>query len=256
MSLENVQIKMEYCIHRLPTPKWEIVTDTIAFTDITYVVGGNATYNINDQDYLVSEGDLLCIPVGSIRKAYCDNNDPVESYALNIDIINPDGTDIMSRVPIVSHIGMSGSLRDKFKSICNEWILKDAGYELKMLSDEYYILHYIWTHLQRDGNKSFSDQRIVKAADYINEHYGEDISANVLAEMFQLHPYYFGKLFKQNYGIGFNQYLTLIRINAAEILLKSGEYNVTEVASLCGFNDIYYFSKVFKKIRGYSPSKC
>ena len=144
----------------------------------------------------------------------------------------------------------------KFKAICNEWILKDAGYELKMLSDEYYILHYIWTHLQRDGNKSFSDQRIVKAADYINEHYGEDISANVLAEMFQLHPYYFGKLFKQNYGIGFNQYLTLIRINAAEILLKSGEYNVTEVASLCGFNDIYYFSKVFKKIRGYSPSKC
>jgi AraC-like DNA-binding protein len=66
---------------------------------------------------------------------------------------------------------------------------------------------------------------------------------------------YFGNLFKQQVGMSFRQYLTSIRLNQAENLLLSGEYRVGEVADLCGFSDAFYFSKVYRKEKGISPSK-
>ncbi|WP_345945627.1 helix-turn-helix domain-containing protein [Paenibacillus sp. S25] len=48
--------------------------------------------------------------------------------------------------------------------------------------------------------------------------------------------------------------LNRIRINIAEMMLSSGDFNVSETAERCGFHDISYFSNLFKTMRGYSPS--
>ena len=51
------------------------------------------------------------------------------------------------------------------------------------------------------------------------------------------------------------EYLNQIRINNAENMIASGEFRVYEAATKCGFDDIFYFSRVFKSIKGYAPSK-
>lgn len=65
---------------------------------------------------------------------------------------------------------------------------------------------------------------------------------------------YFKKLFIDKNGVPPSKYVTFLRINRACELLISNLLKVDEIASMCGFNDVYYFSKLFKKIKGVSPT--
>jgi YesN/AraC family two-component response regulator len=69
-----------------------------------------------------------------------------------------------------------------------------------------------------------------------------------------LNPVYFGAYFKKKTGYTVNQYINNVRVNIAKKILLSGEYTVGEVANRCGFQDMFYFSKVFKQIEGVPPS--
>jgi YesN/AraC family two-component response regulator len=75
-----------------------------------------------------------------------------------------------------------------------------------------------------------------------------------VAEILNLNPVYTGSYFKKRTGYSIKQYINHVRINQAKNLLASGDYTVTEVAQMCGYHDIFYFSKVFKQIEGVSPS--
>lgn len=88
----------------------------------------------------------------------------------------------------------------------------------------------------------------------MSNHYKEPLTVQRMASMFNLSDMYFGNLFKQETGMSFRNFLTLIRINRAEEMLYSGEYKIHEIADACGFTDVFYFSRVFKKHRGLSPS--
>ena len=80
-------------------------------------------------------------------------------------------------------------------------------------------------------------------------------SATELAKRSGFSPSYFRALFKEANGLSPLQYQNQIKINRAKELLLSGEYNVTETAESLGFNNIYYFSRLFKKLTGIPPSE-
>lgn len=107
------------------------------------------------------------------------------------------------------------------------------------------------TDEQNNSNKVF--QNIV---DYIDYHYREsDISLNRLANIFSYTEKYLSSLFKKNMQIGFVSYLNNLRIQYACELIKKGNMNMSEISLKCGYNDYSYFSKVFKKITGHSPTE-
>ena len=64
----------------------------------------------------------------------------------------------------------------------------------------------------------------------------------------------FNDLFKQQYGITPNDYLTELKIDAAKSLLVDNGLSVKSIAELCGFEDIYYFCKIFKRHTGLTPT--
>ena len=69
-----------------------------------------------------------------------------------------------------------------------------------------------------------------------------------------LHPTYFSKLFKEEMGISFTDYLSKVRVEAAKLLMRS-DYSLAEISQMVGFNDQSYFTKVFKKHTGESPHR-
>ena len=92
--------------------------------------------------------------------------------------------------------------------------------------------------------------------DYIDNNYKDyDISLKKVASMFSYTDKYFSYLFKKKMNIGFNSYITNLRLKYAYELLETKKYNVSEIASMCGFGDSLYFSKVFKKHSGYTPNE-
>lgn len=95
--------------------------------------------------------------------------------------------------------------------------------------------------------------RIVKR--YIAEHYQEEISLTSAAQRVHISPVYLSRLFKKEEGINFLDYLNQYRIDIAKGLLCDVRFNVIEVAEQSGFKNTRYFSKIFKKLVGITPSE-
>jgi two-component system response regulator YesN len=104
------------------------------------------------------------------------------------------------------------------------------------------------------GNRK--DKRLVKVIkDYINEHYYEPITLNMIAENIYLSPSYISDLFKKQTGENITDYLAKVRIEKAKILLKDLQIKSYEIGEMVGYKDPAYFSKVFKKVVGVSPNE-
>jgi two-component system response regulator YesN len=83
----------------------------------------------------------------------------------------------------------------------------------------------------------------------------EDISLEIVAQKYFFNSSYFSKLFKSYTGLGFSEYLLMVRIQSAKKILKATEYSMADVACRVGFKDPTYFNRVFKKEVGISPLK-
>lgn len=96
---------------------------------------------------------------------------------------------------------------------------------------------------------------IAKAKNYINTHYRTDLSLDDVSREVDISPYYFSKLFKEETGVNFIDYLTGIRMREAKKLLLDGSHNMKEICSEIGYQDPNYFSRIFKKNVGVTPTE-
>lgn len=92
------------------------------------------------------------------------------------------------------------------------------------------------------------------AAQYIKEHFSSPISLEEVAEAVNVSSTYLCKLFKNELGIGFNEFLTQIRLEESEKLLATTNLPIREIAARIGYTDEKYYSKLFKKVTGIKPT--
>jgi len=98
-------------------------------------------------------------------------------------------------------------------------------------------------------------QAVQKAADYIVKNSDRKITIDEVAQYVYLSPCYLSRIFKQNLGCTLMEYLTQVRVEKAKAMLRDPKYNITQVAEESGFEDPGYFTRVFKKIEGITPSR-
>ncbi len=96
---------------------------------------------------------------------------------------------------------------------------------------------------------------IHRSLQYMRTHYSEKITLDQMAAMSYLSPSYFSRIFRQETGSTFSQYLSQIRIDKSRELLLHPHIRLADVALLTGFEDQSYFTKVFRKQTGVSPLK-
>lgn len=107
--------------------------------------------------------------------------------------------------------------------------------------------------MQKTDSIVHSQKDVIK--DYIDRNYKKDISAKDVAGILGYSDVYFSKVFKQLFDDNFINYLTKIRIDRAKLLLKDVSFNIKEVGKSVGYADSNYFTKVFKRSIGISPSE-
>lgn len=118
-----------------------------------------------------------------------------------------------------------------------------------------------WLTVLRDGlcemlksrRMTYKVHVITSVQKYIQKHIEERLTLHEVAAIFGLSPNYLSVLFKKTCDIGFNEYITQMKVNKAKGLLLEQDMKIYEVADQLGFESAFYFSKVFKKIEGVSP---
>ncbi|WP_028608809.1 response regulator [Paenibacillus harenae] len=105
----------------------------------------------------------------------------------------------------------------------------------------------------RLNDKGHGGQLITKAIEYIKQHYREDVTLQDVADSVHVSKSYFSNLFKKQAGQNFIDYLIDLRLHEAKRLLVQDECKIYEVAEKSGFNDVKYFSKLFKKMTRMTP---
>ena len=99
------------------------------------------------------------------------------------------------------------------------------------------------------------DRMIDNVISDIREHYTEDISLTSLAAKYNISMGHLSKMIKERLQVNFSDYIASLRIQRAKELLRDESISIQEIAEIVGYNDYFYFTKVFKKVEGISPSK-
>lgn len=92
-----------------------------------------------------------------------------------------------------------------------------------------------------------------KALEYLRKNYANDISLNQTAEYIGVNSSYLSRVFKEDYGMGFAEYLNSIRVKQAKYLIERTDIKLKEIVKQVGFNNYTYFFKVFKMVAGITP---
>lgn len=107
----------------------------------------------------------------------------------------------------------------------------------------------------RDQKEEQSNSAVKKAMFYIQENFSRDISLDDVSSQVNISPYYFSKIFKEETGENFIEYLTKIRIEKAREFLMQPDVNIKEAGVKSGYSDPNYFSRIFKKQTDMTPSE-
>lgn len=252
----NIIPDLIYFVNRKCTPGWSIVESEIDFHDLTYVYKGCSTYIINGIAYELHEGDIIYIPSGNVRKAYTSSDNPMQCFAANFRIIDlhRDNGEIVLPLGTVQKAGITGELMSLYSELDHIWVEKAYNHKMRARALFMLIIDRILGRFASGAAIRQEDERLVKVKQYILRNFMNRIEMSRLAEIAGLNPVYLGAFFKKTNGCTIKQYITRIRINNAENLLSTGGYSVSEAAARSGFDDLFYFSKVYRAYKGYAPS--
>ncbi len=103
------------------------------------------------------------------------------------------------------------------------------------------------------ARRSGENRLISEIINYIEQNYRNELSLQEIAHHFYVSREYVSRKFKQEFGINFSDYLTKYRIDKAKKLMLNPDLKLQHIAEMVGFNDVKYFSKVFKKQEGETP---
>lgn len=151
------------------------------------------------------------------------------------------------------------------RELCNyidiinkEFFEKNEGYEKYIKAAIYNIMGYMSRNsLIENHNKILQRpgiERIMPALEYIDENYARDISLEEISGVMNINPYYFCRLFKSATGSSFCEYLNFVRISKSEKMFKDKEKSIMDISLDVGFSSISYFNRVFRKVKGCTPS--
>ena len=140
-----------------------------------------------------------------------------------------------------------------FRKLFATWVGKNEGYYFDSIS----ILYKIFAEMQKESYVPREHYLKIKpAVDHIHDRFAEDaLSLKALSEMCGMKESYFERLFKEKYGVSPKKYIIQLKINHACELLRLGRYSITQVAELCNFSDVYFFSRQFKEYMGITPTQ-
>ena len=142
------------------------------------------------------------------------------------------------------------SIRREFEEKQSDYITLVNNY----ISAIFILFSRAYSHTGFSKKEKQSHQKLLKAIEYIDAHYKEEIKLDEIADEISYSRCYFSTLFKKNMGMSLWDYICIKRIEEALTQIKTTEKSILDIALDCGFNNTVNFNKIFKKYTNVAPS--
>ncbi len=230
--------------------------------ELYYMLKGETNYFIRDEIFKVKQGDFIFVPKSVIHKTdseECLNNERI-LLSFSDSILTPEASEhikVLSKEKLIY-------IPEENRRIVEE-VLEKIENEYKNESDFSKELINLYTletlvllcRLKETSTRNLDETEMIiqSISEYINSNFNQDLTLKSLSRKFAMSEGHLSRKFKSISGMGLCEYITFVRIQNASKLLSRTDYSLTEISSMCGFNDSNYFSSVFKKIKGTTPYK-
>jgi len=257
--------------------------------EIIFLLSGESVNTIDGVQYIQRPGDVLFVRPHLLHSAYKHGSEVLSYFAVHFDLeymgqqldFSPDDVytkvdykhldfipveEELSERPVIelSEVLFPNLIRTRdplpyiqaFREMKAVFKEKPIGYHLFLRSQLLRILGFLVRDVVTpDGvsKESSYQTEITQAIQYMYEHFDEEIDFDRLMPKGEITPNYFRKLFKEATGKTPLELLTSIRLEKAKLLIQEGKYNISTISGIVGYQDIHYFSKLFKKTEGISP---
>lgn len=223
---------------------------------VALVLSGECLYSFHGRKCPAVEGDIIFFQKNIKHSVQSSSERPWSFISTTFDIETTDEEkNIFSNFSNIFKSNDFSHMTALFTELNHLWIEMHPYYLLKCRALITEILYIILRQKNVEGFVSPHTHSIKKVLDIIVRNYGKNYTVEELALITNLSYSHFSYLFKIMTGNGVIEYQNQVKINKAKNILLSGESNVTEAAHAVGFNNIYYFSRLFKKVTGVAPSE-
>ncbi len=238
---------------------WHSTPHAHSHTELFYIVGGDGQFQISGQLFPVQAHQLVVVNPNILHTEVSYEDHPLEYIVLGIEGLEltiPDSDE--ARYCIYSFPEENTVLA------CMQKILQ----EMQDRSPEYQTLclaymDIIMVELMRSASVSVTqaqarfpnNRQCAAVRHYIEQHYKENVTLDLLAEKASINKYYMAHAFKREYGVSPINYLIACRIQEGKRLLAETDLSLSQIATVLGFSSSSYFSQSFRNAEGTSPTE-
>ena len=223
---------------------------------IHYVVSGSGKLQCNQQEYTVSAGMLFIIFPSQVASYQADETNPWQYNWVGFNGADARRLVKMTELSKEQPVWQSDDAEETCRLIRSIADASDntAAADAEMVGRLYLFLAHLIKHSRNRSAGDTHQTYVDNALRYIQYNYASNIGVADIARYVGISRSQLYRAFLQDFGVSPHAYLQTYRINEACSLLRDPAYSVAEVAGSVGFNDPLYFSRVFKSIKGVTPS--
>jgi AraC family transcriptional regulator, transcriptional activator for feuABC-ybbA operon len=267
MNIKNLFFHIHYCNVRQFNESRRYsrkLTRTIQHHELIFVTGGKGSIIIEKKRYQLREGMLFYICPDVLHSIEIDTEGP--GYFLTVHFsyahvsfndskwVIKDGEDTLPLHP-AQELKDYYQIDDIFKKLVDNWKAKLPGYEFITKTLLQQLVIAIYQNIRKQNQNYATSLKVEKIIQYMHKNINNRVTLTELAEIVQLSPAYLSRAFKETTGYSVIEFFNKIKIDKAKELIIEGNKKVKEVAQTLGFTDEFYFSRIFKRIEGISPSE-
>lgn len=227
---------------------------------ILYIASGKAHFYFNGIEEIVAAGNTVIYRPKEEQRYYYYGADHTEVYWVHFTGSNVKNILRKYGIPDKAHVihtGTSLEYKQIFLQMIRELKLCKEDYEellVNYLKQLLIMLHRLMGRKPKGRNRLLMEE-MDSAVSYFHENYNKPISIEEYAAGRHMSISWFIRNFKEYTEATPAQYIQSLRISNAQTLLETTNYNVSEIAQILGYDDPFYFSRVFKKQSGLSPTE-
>lgn len=249
ISPETLTSKLLYVSYSEYNHDWLSLLHTHKFSEMFYVINGKGKFQVEQEYYEITKDDFLIVNPNVLHTEYSDPDFPLEYIIIGVE--NLSFTFSQKKDHTVFHC------TNQQKELL--YFMNSMMYELQKKEVQYeevcqHMLDVLIIKLMRIANFTFQitssskiNHECLKLKQYMDSCYSQDITLDSLASISHLNKYYLSHVFKQYFGCSPINYLCQVRLNAAQELLESTDYSISDIAQICGFSSQSYFAQSFLK---------